>query len=284
MYLNQCKICGLACEKIHIEEKDNRVYTILQCMFCKTIQVAEFYESISPEYSNLKIEDFGDKHIWMNRLHKFVAYKYFNRLFSSILGPRFLSSKFIDIGCGTGGFIEHLQSVGISCSGFDASKVQVDYALKHGLPVVFASSVNEYLFKNELAARSFDVVTMWDVLEHIREPYDFLLSTHNLLKPNGLVYVSVPSSGGHAWKRPLFRLFGVTYSFDPWEHVFYYNQKSLGVLMMKCGFEVVESGVVPCYRRNGGVVEYARRFMFYFLNIFPSFHPQIYLIAKLRSS
>ena len=217
----------------------------------------------------------------MNRGHKRKAYEKYLSLLRLEGKERTDDIHVLDVGCGTGGFIEFLNRFDISCSGFDASQAQVEYAQECGLDVVLASSSTEYLFVHGGAFNRCSHVTLWDVLEHIRDPEKFLREVGELLKEEGQIFISVPSSGGHWWKMWAYRLAGKKYSFDPWEHVFFYNVESLKILLDRCGYRVIGHGVVPCYERDSlNVVEFARRVFFKILVLMPSSHPQIYLQAE----
>jgi len=275
-----CKICDSECKFLHKESKKGQIFKIFKCMSCGTVQVGSIYADISPNYISLNYSDIGKAHIWMNREHKFKAYEAFLKLIKKLYPEQYLSYKIIDVGCGTGGFLEYLKKHNFICYGFDASQAQVKYANNSNLPVDAAVSADEYIYKNPKYINNFNITTLWDVLEHIRDPESFLKTLHILLVKNGLLYISVPSSGGHVWKKPLYLLFKKKYSFDPWEHVFFYNRKSLTMLLKKCGFTVIWAGETPCYERPKNIKEILRRIFFLFFRLIPSLHPQISILAK----
>lgn len=282
MYI--CRICQEDCDHIYEEEHAGYNYNIFRCRNCKTIQVAEHNEEVSPDYTNLTDDDITHFHIWMGREHKKSAYQQFNKIIQSIIKKD--SIQLIDIGCGTGGFIEYLSKNNkkIDARGFDASKAQVNYANQNKLNVAHANNIGDYLKISPADSKAIDIVTLWDVLEHIRTPNIILNEIKNLLSKDGVIYISVPSAGAQSWKMTLYKLLRKKYSFDPWEHVFYYDLKSIKILLENNGYQIVKQGTVSCYNREKSISEYLRRFITALLSLTPNLHPQIWIIAKVRNA
>ena len=82
---------------------------------------------------------------------------------------------------------------------------------------------------------AYDVVTMWDVIEHLPDPASTLRAVHSALRPGGVFAVTTmdvdalfPRVAGRFW---------------PWYmqmHLVYFSRRTLGELLRRCGFEVVE--------------------------------------------
>jgi len=82
---------------------------------------------------------------------------------------------------------------------------------------------------------AYDVVTMWDVIEHLPDPASTLRAVHSALRPGGVFAVTTmdvealfPRVAGRFW---------------PWYmqmHLVYFSRRTLGELLRSCGFEVVE--------------------------------------------
>ncbi|MEM9775017.1 MAG: class I SAM-dependent methyltransferase [Chloroflexota bacterium] len=97
--------------------------------------------------------------------------------------------KVLDIGCATGLFLGAMQQNGWECTGIEPSQYASEYARsQYGLEVVTGT-----LEDTQMPSNSFDVVTMWDVLEHVDDPMETLNEVNRLLKPNGLLVVSLPN-------------------------------------------------------------------------------------------
>ena len=67
--------------------------------------------------------------------------------------------------------------------------------------------INSYIDEIHLPDESFDVITLWDVLEHVPDPNFFIQAVYKLLKPGGLVIATLPNA--NAWERYLFNEYWV---------------------------------------------------------------------------
>ncbi len=92
-------------------------------------------------------------------------------------------------------------------------------------------------FKNE----QFDVVTLWDVLEHTPNPVDTLNECLRVLKRDGLLVVNYPDIG--AW---ISRLMGRRWVFLLSVHYFYFTRKTIRKTLEKNGFSILK--IKPHYQ------------------------------------
>jgi SAM-dependent methyltransferase len=110
--------------------------------------------------------------------------------------PRDKAAPILDIGCGDGGFLEAIQSIGHSCvEGVDASPVQVQAARARGLSVVREGPALEYLHQQH---GRYALITAFSVLEHQTRPqlFELLDAIRDALAPGGLVIAVVPNAKG----------------------------------------------------------------------------------------
>jgi hypothetical protein len=95
-----------------------------------------------------------------------------------------------------------------------------------------------------LGPGSFDVVSLWDVLEHTPAPKAEVLETHRLLKENGLLVVNYPDIG--SW---IARMMGRSWVFLLDVHLYYFTRATIRKLLEDAGFEVVR--IRPHFQRLG---------------------------------
>jgi len=140
----------------------------------------------------------------------------------------------LDVGCGEGKFLWALdpsrwRRVGIE---FSHETVAVVRGRIQGVDLIEGT-----LESAALPERSFDVVTFWHVLEHLKEPRIGLLKAASLLKPGGLVVVSLPNLASHQarWFRSSWFAFG-----DVPRHVFHFTPKSLALLLEQAGIHPID--------------------------------------------
>jgi SAM-dependent methyltransferase len=140
------------------------------------------------------------------------------------------TGRVLDIGCGRGGFLTAMRSRGWDVVGMDwnASNARtVSESL--GLTVVGGEQALA-----GLEGDSFDLVTMFHVLEHEQEPWSLLERARTLLKPNGRLVVGVPS--GDSVARGLFGQYWMGY--DVPRHRYVFTPSSLRQLLGDAGFEI----------------------------------------------
>ena len=95
----------------------------------------------------------------------------------------------LDIGCATGQFLATMADHGWQATGVELSAFAADYARK-----TFNLTVHQGTLESaEFADASFDVITQWDVLEHVIDPKETLAIISRLLKPGGLYVASLPN-------------------------------------------------------------------------------------------
>lgn len=135
----------------------------------------------------------------------------------------------LDIGCGTGDYIEIFNNYGVNYLGVDLSSYAID-KLKIKYPEM--SFICGDIFKVELD-KKFDVIFLSEVLEHIIDEQKLLKKINNLLKTNGVLILSVPYDP-KLW----------SYSDEQANHKRRYTKIYLESVLLKSGFQCSE---LICY-------------------------------------
>jgi len=143
--------------------------------------------------------------------------------------------ELLDVGSYTGFFLEQARERGWRVQGVEPSKWAADYARSTlGIPV-FNGPIEAWV---PPAGQRFDVVTLWDVLEHLTDPVGVLRHVRGLLRPDGLVAFTTPNLDA-----PLARLLRGRYPFFMQMHTVHLNHRTRDLLLEKAGFERVERHV-----------------------------------------
>lgn len=165
--------------------------------------------------------------------------------------------RLLDIGCGVGYFLMVAQQRGWSVAGVDLDKSAVDIARKHGLGVRW-ETVEDMPYADE----SFDVVTMFNVLEHLPVPKLALINIHRALKPGGLLVMETPTDD-FALKYLAHLLYKVSrgslntpirYLFSgtdvEWGHMYRFSRRTITNILEKTGFRVlkIQAGENPPFK------------------------------------
>jgi len=101
-------------------------------------------------------------------------------------------TNLLDIGCGEGFFLFNASKAGYNTKGVELSQDAAAYAEREFGLDVEAGAFEELRFPENY----FDVVTLWQVLEHVPYPLTVLKQAHKVLKPEGLLVASTPNIGG----------------------------------------------------------------------------------------
>jgi SAM-dependent methyltransferase len=136
----------------------------------------------------------------------------------------------LDVGCGNGEFLALAVAAGYAARGIDVSPTSSVICQQKGL-----SAVSGDFLSHDFGA-AFDVVTMWDVMEHLRLPGEFVARAHSLLAPDGVLLLKIPSKGELNFS--LLRWAprrGGTLLGAP-NHVQFFSERSLARLVARCGF------------------------------------------------
>jgi SAM-dependent methyltransferase len=276
-----CHLCGTSQVQPMLLEKQGAVsYHIIYCSACDLVQTAEQLDAVSPAYRNLDEGDINEGRLWCQGKHKMKAFRQWHNLMGKFQKSSLGATRLLDVGCGTGGFLHFARECGFELYGYDASQAQANYARKDLPNVRKALRPTEYLNSLSQDNLKFHVVTLWDVLEHIRTPLDLLSQLRLILDEKGLLFASVPNGRAIRWKQWIGYLRGKAPELIPWEHVFYFSPHSLRVCLERTGFQVLEIGSVECYPRTLSLFELGRRLGFMALRFVPGLSPQIYAIAK----
>jgi SAM-dependent methyltransferase len=138
----------------------------------------------------------------------------------------------LDVGCGPGSFLQLAKSSGYQVAGIDVSPVAIKMARKFGLSDTYVMSIEEAL--SQPWQRRFDIVCLFDVLEHLEDPASALSESRKLLKRGGYLVCTVPSY--QRWP-PLFD----PYVDLPPHHLTLWTIKALERCVSSAGFTVIKS-------------------------------------------
>lgn len=136
----------------------------------------------------------------------------------------------LDVGTAAGSFLHVAAVRGWTVSGCEPNTWLCNWGKKtYGIDIRPGT-----LFDQHYPDRTFDVVTVWDVLEHTHDPQAFLRECQRVLKPGGLLVVNCPDIG--SW---LARLMGRKWLMLLTTHLYYFTRQTLRQLLQQVGFNVV---------------------------------------------
>ena len=135
----------------------------------------------------------------------------------------------LDVGCGTGDFLQTAKQNDWIVSGIEPNDQAREIANK---------KTNNSIFETEQLSKfksnSFDVITLWHVLEHLPNLEDYIHIFKKLLKPNGTLIIAVPNYKSYDAK--YYKQFWAAY--DVPRHLWHFNKESISKLVSKQSMEV----------------------------------------------
>ena len=146
-------------------------------------------------------------------------------------------SRILDVGCAEGAFPKAAKDLGFNPVGIEPSRWMCEFAKKEYQLDVRQGTLEEQHFADE----KFDMVTLWDVLEHVAEPAVTLKLVHKLLSSEGTLVLTYPDISG--WPA---RLMGSRWPFLLSVHLTYYTPETITRQLAETGF-VVHS-IVPYWQ------------------------------------
>lgn len=148
-----------------------------------------------------------------------------------ILSPR-PGERILDFGCGTGEFCHLLKtSPGVFPEGIDKNRTAIEIASRSYPHIPFKS-----IELSELEVRTYDAVTLIEVIEHLTDPLYTLQSLKDVLKKDGRIVLSTPNRWAFIHKLKS-AIIGYDYLYDPL-HIHIFNPKELSSLFVKAGLTV----------------------------------------------
>ncbi|HHV61622.1 MAG TPA: class I SAM-dependent methyltransferase [Firmicutes bacterium] len=142
----------------------------------------------------------------------------------------------VDVGCASGFSLRAARDRGWDCLGVDVSEFAVNFARERYNLNVFRGTLPDALLPGE----SVDVVTMWDLIEHVPDARRECVETNRILRPGGLLALATPDADfpdpDPGSREPAKAAF---WQADPGEHLQYFSPATICRLLHETGFHVV---------------------------------------------
>ena len=147
------------------------------------------------------------------------------------------TGRLLDVGCGYGFFLEEMKSRGWEVEGVEVSRTGIQYAQDNWKIRIHPGPLENLA----LAEGSYDVVTLFYVIEHVHDPLGLLREVRRILKPDGLVLLRWPHS------TPIVRMLGpLSRRLDLYHtpyHLYDFSPKTIERLLILSGFGKIETRI-----------------------------------------
>jgi len=225
----QCLLCRIPLEQ-YIHKNGYWIYRCPKCHLGETDLkrdyrkfVKEFYSKgyYTGDLSRIAYADY--------ELDKPLIVKNMDTLFS-LIGKKKSLGRLLDVGCAFGYVVELALKRGYDAYGFDPSSYAVGKAKKLvGNIRIQEGMIEEVKYPKE----SFDVITMFDVFEHLKDPLVNMRKLAGLLKPDGVIIIATGDTKSLA-ARVLKRRWTF---FIPPQHIYFFNRQNVVTFLAKAGLK-----------------------------------------------
>ncbi|MFI5218774.1 MAG: methyltransferase domain-containing protein [Bacteroidia bacterium] len=241
--LSACPVClgtqfnpFLSCKDFTVSHE---TFHIVQCASCgfkftnprpAESEIGKYYQS--EDYISHSNTSRGI----INSLYK-VARRFTISRKANLIKSVFPDGKFIlDYGCGTGEFLNGMKKAEWSVKGVEPSEQARMFTINnYGLEVIEPNLINS------LPEKSFDVITLWHVLEHIHQINQTIIVFRKLLKQKGKLIIAVPNCD--AADAVYYKKHWAAYDLP--RHLYHFNPDSMHRLMSSHQFRVVKELTMP---------------------------------------
>src|SRR5574344_2799 len=216
---NQCPLCGS--KKIKLLKKgvrDNSNVDVMVCEACSLEFLSDFSHVTDEFYQEGEMHQ-KELFYWLENTKKDDVRRF------NFLQKRKFNKKVLDFGAGNGNFVKLAQ-----CEG-----VEIDNSLRN-----YFKDNNLKIYKSfDETDKKYDYITLFHVLEHMKQPEKLLEKVSEYLQSDGKIIVEVPSCDDALLKMYRSKDFA---EFTYWGcHLYLYNEKTLKKTLKKAGFKVCET-------------------------------------------
>jgi 2-polyprenyl-3-methyl-5-hydroxy-6-metoxy-1,4-benzoquinol methylase len=231
---SRCRLCGAAAASAEvIFVKDG--FVIVRCASCDLVYLQDppspndlkrIYSFAAGYHVAFQAIDSRESQVYIGQAeeHLEIVHRYTR------------GGRILDVGCSVGFFLATAQAHGWDAYGVEVSEDTAEIARQRGVKVL-TGTLEDASFESGL----FDVVTLWDVIEHVDDPVGTMMTVERVLKNDGLVVISTPNIDGifprlsyyvskptGRWPHP-----------EPPYHLCQFSKRTMRKLAARTGFDVL---------------------------------------------
>jgi len=254
-----CLLCGGKTKKYF---QYSESYKLVQCCVCDLVQtdpmptddfLKDWYQKYDilgerePYYQALASDDPWSTSEGLDIARQFARIK---KEFMAYGLKLMACPEILDIGSGQGLFLDLVKRAGWEGVGIELNEKAVKMSQDRFGIKVQAGTIDSV----DLGEKKFDVVALWDIFEHVKDPLELLLKSNQLLKQEGLIFIETPNVSSFLDKIVLLLskigITGPAKTFYGLHHLSLWNPKNIKQALEKYGFEIkkIEQDYTPSSR------------------------------------
>jgi len=231
--LKSCPVCQAASFSPVLSCKDHflslEVFEIAQCSHCglRFTNPRPFADELGKYYQSTEyISHSNSKKGLFNSIYQLVRSYTLSRKYK-LISQHARGTRILDIGCATGEFLHFMKT-----KGWETRGIEPDEAARKQAVLNYQLEVDNEKHLQSLDSESFDVITMWHVLEHVSDLQLRMKDLNRLLKPGGLLVIAVPNpdSGDAKTYGPFWA------GYDVPRHLYHFTRESMSNLLGQHSF------------------------------------------------
>lgn len=234
--IEKCIVCNSY--KIQDHMVDFRKINISKCNECD-------FQFMNPQYTNNYLTEYYSTYTTAENFeHVKESLLYCHDFYFSLIEQYVDKGTLLDIGCGNGHLLNAAIKRGWTGQGYDVDKESTQITAKR-----LDIKINHGDFFSNQYDGGYDLITMHQVLEHLKEPNKYLAKIHTLIRKDGYIFIAVPNIKSLSSKlkflleRLGLRKKNIGKYYDSNHHVLYFEPKTLNNLLEKNNFKII-------YQRN----------------------------------
>ncbi len=247
-----CNLCGSSHSSILFEigdfwlERVHECFTYVRCNKCGLV-----YQN--PRPNSIEIVAYYPQEYEVFQSNRHAKYRFLLN-YGMHRRSRFITrhksfGKLLDVGCANGSFLHWMKQYDYwDLYGIEPNQESAESARKHGIQVATGT-----LEQVAYPPAFFDVLTLWDVVEHLHDPLNTLRELNRIIKPDGVLVMRFPNLDSLDA-----RLFGKYWAgFDAPRHLYVFDNHSMEEMLRLAGFSIFEKST-----QVGGYLNFVKSIRF----------------------
>lgn len=227
----KCYLCKN--ETIKLFEKNGyNIYKCSKCLLCQTDLKQNYHSFVAEHYSKGYFTGNPKQSAYVDyKDDKYLITKNLSCFLQHIL-PYKKNGKLLDVGCAMGYFLDIANQYGFETYGFDPSTYATDEAKKNHANRIKVGTIDKVKYPDNF----FDVITLFDVFEHLENPLRDIQRVKKWLKKDGIIVIATGDT-----KSKMAKILNRRWTFySTPQHLFFFNQENMTTLLEDANLKPVQ--------------------------------------------